>query len=238
KQRTGRHQELSQTEQTYICIKKKSVHCFLITAKTMETPTMDNSYENQKGIYTGLNFPDNHVYSTLAPEPQKPAKSKHCPPPLRQVTVSLGLLCAFLVVVIIFLGVYLEIPKQCPLNFVLFDSRCYYFSPEKKNWTDSRTDCKGRGADLVIINTKKEQMFIHSQSRQEYWIGLYFTTDRTWLWVDGSPLTIRFWRAGEPNGFNDKENCAHGSKHHTALEDWNDIKCIKSFEWVCEAKPQ
>uniref|UniRef100_A0A8C9XY49 Uncharacterized protein n=1 Tax=Sander lucioperca TaxID=283035 RepID=A0A8C9XY49_SANLU len=39
-----------------------------------------------------------------------------------------------------------------------FDISCYFVSTAKKNWTLSRQDCIARGADLVIIDSKDEQV--------------------------------------------------------------------------------
>lgn len=39
-----------------------------------------------------------------------------------------------------------------------FGSSCYYRSAEMKDWTDSRTDCRSRRADLVVITSKEEQV--------------------------------------------------------------------------------
>ncbi|KAG7215516.1 hypothetical protein INR49_014683 [Caranx melampygus] len=38
-----------------------------------------------------------------------------------------------------------------------FRCSCYYKSTDKKYWNESWEDCKSRGADLVVINSKEEQ---------------------------------------------------------------------------------
>uniref|UniRef100_A0A8C7PF81 C-type lectin domain-containing protein n=1 Tax=Oncorhynchus mykiss TaxID=8022 RepID=A0A8C7PF81_ONCMY len=62
-----------------------------------------------------------------------------------------------------------------------FESSWYFLSTETKTWKESRQDCLERGADLVIIDGRKEQ--------KRVWIGLTDSViEGTWKWVDGTPL--------------------------------------------------
>ncbi|KAK2865587.1 hypothetical protein Q7C36_001643 [Tachysurus vachellii] len=116
-----------------------------------------------------------------------------------------------------------------------FNSHVYYISTQKKNWDNSRRDCKRRGADLVIINSKEEQVFIatHLKSNRA-WIGLSDTdTEGVWKWVDGSPLTTAYWDEGEPNNDKDHEDCGE-IMGHPEEKNWNDRRCSDNELWVCE----
>ncbi|KAM9449843.1 uncharacterized protein Hap1MRO34_022305 [Clarias gariepinus] len=48
-----------------------------------------------------------------------------------------------------------------------FSSSFYFMSDEKKNWTESRRDCRDKGADLVIINIMEEQVLGCGGTKQE-----------------------------------------------------------------------
>lgn len=46
----------------------------------------------------------------------------------------------------------------CPSGWVLFASRCYYISSRRMSWDESRRDCLQRASDLVVIETRLEQV--------------------------------------------------------------------------------
>nr|XP_029481887.1 C-type lectin domain family 4 member E-like [Oncorhynchus nerka] len=109
----------------------------------------------------------------------------------RLVTVSFGLLC----IVQLTLNVSLHLFWMVRRGWRFFGSSWYYISTETKSWEESRKDCKRRGADLVIINSKEEQEFNNGFQKMRYWIGLSdIEMESTTTWVDGTPPTIRLLR--------------------------------------------
>ncbi|XP_039674619.1 CD209 antigen-like protein E [Perca fluviatilis] len=131
--------------------------------------------------------------------------------------------------------------KTCPAGWRMFSSSCFLLSAESGSWEKGRQDCRERGADLVIIESSQEQTFLSEFVKKDtwYWIGL---TDRdeegTWKWVDGTPLTLKNWRTGQPdNGGGDpqsgEEDCAHIGPTTT---EWNDMSCKSVMYWICGKK--
>ncbi|XP_067106058.1 uncharacterized protein [Osmerus mordax] len=127
-----------------------------------------------------------------------------------------------------------------------FGCSCYYVSTELKNWTDSRQDCIGRGADLVIINSPEEQEFLNNLTKR-VWIGLNDTvTEGTFIWVDGTPLTTpMYWYGHQPDNYPPNtpgsvgEDCAeiyYNPSEVPLPKTWNDNTCDSKNVWVCEQR--
>ncbi|XP_045578917.1 CD209 antigen-like protein E isoform X1 [Salmo salar] len=122
------------------------------------------------------------------------------------------------------------------LSWQKFESSWYFLSTESKTWKESRQDCLKRGADLVIINSDKEQTFLFNLKKR-VWIGLTDSVNEgTWKWVDGTPLTTGYWYAKQPDnaGPNGDEDCAEIHKDQSPLKAWNDMSCGSKLNWVCE----
>ncbi|XP_039461439.1 C-type lectin domain family 4 member M-like isoform X1 [Oreochromis aureus] len=123
---------------------------------------------------------------------------------------------------------------KCPIDWAKFGMSCYFKSTERKIWSESRTDCQSRGADLVIINNKEEQEFIELNMRGDSWIGLTASYKREtgkheWEWVDGSPLTEAFWVPGrqDPDHGFSAVCCEIKGK-------WTRSQSSVSKTWICE----
>uniref|UniRef100_A0A3B5K3K4 C-type lectin domain-containing protein n=1 Tax=Takifugu rubripes TaxID=31033 RepID=A0A3B5K3K4_TAKRU len=119
---------------------------------------------------------------------------------------------------------------SCPAGkgWVYFSGSLYQVSSTKKTWDQSRSDCRQKGADLLIINSEEEQV---SQFTRYMWIGLTdVTNEGSWKWVDGTAMSTRLLSrtAG-------KENCVD-IKNFNAEKSWNDESCSLSLLWICEKK--
>ncbi|XP_072240060.1 CD209 antigen-like protein A [Leuresthes tenuis] len=111
----------------------------------------------------------------------------------------------------------------------------YYLSTIQKTWQNSRYDCWQRGADLMIVNSKEEEVFTR-KPQKVLWIGLSERSRGLWKWVDGTPLTKSYWYPGEPNNYKGRvEDCAE-VKHYSYEYSWNDAACTNENFFICEKK--
>ncbi|XP_069038821.1 CD209 antigen-like protein B [Lepisosteus oculatus] len=125
--------------------------------------------------------------------------------------------------------------RPCPWGWELFSTKCYYFSTDNLSWNDSRTACRKLGADLVVINSSSEQEFISNRTQGlQYWMGMTdVVVEGTWIWVDGTQPTVRYWNGVEPNNCQN-EDCLATTLDVKVVINWNDKKCELPLLWICE----
>uniref|UniRef100_A0A668A7N4 C-type lectin domain-containing protein n=1 Tax=Myripristis murdjan TaxID=586833 RepID=A0A668A7N4_9TELE len=120
----------------------------------------------------------------------------------------------------------------CSDGWIHFSSSCYFISSESKSWNASRQDCLRRGADLVIINSREENV---RGLEIRLWIGLSdLETEGKWKWLDGSSLSYTYWGPGEPNSDGGKNEDCGEIRFHDRRNRWNDESCGSSNFWICE----
>ncbi|KAM9398948.1 uncharacterized protein ACWYII_031352 [Salvelinus alpinus] len=121
--------------------------------------------------------------------------------------------------------------KPCLAGWWKFGTSCYYLSSTMNTSGAGQRECRTMGGELVIINSREEQIFIH-EFKKNVWIGTY-KKDGIWEWVNNTPFTPTYWMEGEPNNLNDKA-CVEISQTATdPLKSWKDGPCIPKH-WVCE----
>ncbi|KAF7249118.1 hypothetical protein EYD10_04923 [Varanus komodoensis] len=100
---------------------------------------------------------------------------------------------------------------SCPFEWHVFQEKCYYYSPNKETWENSRHICRNLNADLVVINSGQEQDFLvfNKQYKQSHWIGYSdLENEGSWKWVDGTNASYKYWASSEPNNNSGEEDCA------------------------------
>ncbi|XP_066504515.1 CD209 antigen-like protein D [Hoplias malabaricus] len=139
---------------------------------------------------------------------------------------------------------------QCPPNWVLMNKTCYFFSVSeaipRKGWAAGRQECTKKEADLLVINSKEEQVFIFDtlkalrynlpfSYRNGFWMGLKDDhTEGSWTWLNGTIMTEGYWMDGEPNDDLGYEDCAAVYPTNNPLKSWNDVPCSHPLKWICE----
>lgn len=105
----------------------------------------------------------------------------------------------------------------------------------------SEEECQKFNANLVVIESQEEQEFINNQTEKYnddnhgYWIGLTkedWTED--WRWLDGSNLTLEFWR--EQETIHGRYSCALTSPHGNSHAKWQKTSCDMRNRYICETR--
>ncbi|XP_069506700.1 asialoglycoprotein receptor 1-like [Ambystoma mexicanum] len=120
----------------------------------------------------------------------------------------------------------------CPEGWLVFGSRCYFYSTTEQSWELSERSCRALDAHLAVIHSREEMRFVAEHINTTIWIGL---SDRDiendWRWVDGTPYAAspKFWPRNQPDNVGN-EDCVTISQNM----DWNDDKCWWLYTSMCQ----
>ena len=111
----------------------------------------------------------------------------------------------------------------------------YLLCHQATTWAMACTICEQSARHLVTIDSDSENStlwaLLGTSLGADTWIGFNdLTTEGTWQWVDGSPVSYTQWHSGEPND-SGGEDCAELYKTYG---DWNDLPCTSSLAFICE----
>uniref|UniRef100_A0A669Q885 C-type lectin domain-containing protein n=1 Tax=Phasianus colchicus TaxID=9054 RepID=A0A669Q885_PHACC len=99
--------------------------------------------------------------------------------------------------------------QVCPPGWRLHGGSCYMVGSGAVGWAQAQGRCRDSGAQLVVIGDAQEQEFLTSLAPpHETWIGLHDRSkEGSFQWVDGSALSFRNWRWGQPDEAGGGEDC-------------------------------
>ncbi|XP_067173445.1 low affinity immunoglobulin epsilon Fc receptor-like [Apteryx mantelli] len=121
----------------------------------------------------------------------------------------------------------------CPPGWQLNAGSCYAVGNGTAGWGQAQSACREQGAALATIGTSQEQAFVTTLvPRHDVWIGLHDrSTEGTFEWADGSPLSYQNWARQQPDEAGTGEDCVTmgvGGR-------WADRACASSpGGWLCE----
>uniref|UniRef100_A0A9J8DLA3 C-type lectin domain-containing protein n=1 Tax=Cyprinus carpio carpio TaxID=630221 RepID=A0A9J8DLA3_CYPCA len=119
--------------------------------------------------------------------------------------------------------------QEDPFKWIYYNFSFYYISSERKSWSDSSRDCQQRGADLVIINSSKEQDFLQKIAvSDQYWIGLG-KMEGEWKWIGGTIMANGYWSS----------HYLHSYGSYCALmtsSGWIADRCDSNKKWICKRR--
>ncbi|KAK7505130.1 hypothetical protein BaRGS_00003700, partial [Batillaria attramentaria] len=143
-----------------------------------------------------------------------------------------GLLAACTLVLLCQLGIG---ERLCPCGWERRGKSCYFFSSEKKSWTDAQQACRNMHpkASLVEITDSGENDFVKNELNGKHaWIGgTDAYAEGSFFWIGSfTPMTFANWRDGEPNNTGGDENCVmfYGDGQ------WNDGSYFDQLVFVCK----
>ncbi|NWH57210.1 MRC1 protein, partial [Geococcyx californianus] len=121
-------------------------------------------------------------------------------------------------------------------NWIIYNHKEYYFSQEHMPMEKAREFCRKNGSDLAVIESESEKNFLWKYAFYKDWgnnfyIGLSVSLDKTFRWMDGTPVDYVAWAPNEPNFANNDENCV---VMYTQTGAWNDLNCGSAELFICE----
>ncbi|NXU54453.1 MRC1 protein, partial [Turnix velox] len=121
-------------------------------------------------------------------------------------------------------------------DWIIYNHKEYYISKEGMPMEKARDFCKKNGGDLAVIEGESEKNFLWKYTFYKDWgnnfyIGLSVSLDRTFRWMDGSPVNYVAWAPNEPNFANNDENCV---VMYAQTGTWNDLNCGSVEQFICE----
>ena len=121
---------------------------------------------------------------------------------------------------------------SCPEGWESYGNRCYFWSEEKKTWSDAEEECKKSGSHLASVPNHEVHKYMQDKA-EEQWIGGFFDQEtETWVWTDCSA-----WNYNPGWGQGKLMKSSSDCLRYSFDEDWEDVMCFHSYpKFVCSTK--
>ncbi|KAF5904450.1 killer cell lectin-like receptor subfamily B member 1C isoform X1, partial [Clarias magur] len=79
--------------------------------------------------------------------------------------------------------------SECAKDWVRVNDSCYFIAKERLSWQESRESCQKQGGDLVVVDNESVQRLLSRTRGLLFWIGLRYSENEQWMWVNNNALT-------------------------------------------------
>ncbi|AYP74147.1 C-type lectin-like protein [Fowlpox virus] len=117
--------------------------------------------------------------------------------------------------------------EPCDPGWIGIGRKCYYYSYDLANWTESLDNCIALGADLVMypLDSEAEYSITQHSCFDKYWVGAYR--------VKSSPY-LYYIELEEKNRPTKNNECYYIRKGLDADDGKNVFSCNVTIHWICE----
>ncbi|KAG1947777.1 CD209 antigen-like protein D isoform X2 [Pimephales promelas] len=119
--------------------------------------------------------------------------------------------------------------SNCGKGWLRFDNTCYFLSPTRLTWQQSREECQKKGGDLAVITNERVQMYLSRKGKLNYWIGLSQVETNEWTWINNTVLTVRYWGDDSSPG-----DCAILAANEPHERSWRPFNCKLHLQYICQ----
>lgn len=120
-------------------------------------------------------------------------------------------------------------------GWLIYNDTHYFINTDELDMETARAYCKKNSGELAVITGESERKFLWKAvikgNYDQYYIGMTVNLDKSFSWVDGTPVTYTAWEKNEPNFANNDENCVTIYK---GMGFWNDINCGLELPSICQ----
>lgn len=100
------------------------------------------------------------------------------------------------------------------------------------DYNDAETNCETQSANLMSINLQDKQDFIENflksnEVTDNVWLGLKYTEEYGYEWLDGTPLNFANWAEGNPK--NDSSYCVQMHTEEEEYGKWSEVACSRKI---------
>ena len=115
------------------------------------------------------------------------------------------------------------------------DETCYGLSKVDESFTNAKTLCNQAKGTLFFPDTETELNSVKQKiGTEQIWLAIFNPSGDNANWINantGSGISYTNWRDGEPDEV--EQECVYMNQDGK----WNDIRCSKTFGFVCEFSP-